>query len=361
MMKKFAKLCLCTAAAAVLATGCGSGDGGEKETESAAQSGQEAQISQGTVTLGNYMGLEITDPDSEVTDEDVENQIEYVLQNNPIQIPVTDRPAQEGDIVNIDYVGLKDGEAFDGGSAEGYDLTLGSGTFIDGFEDGLIGAEVGEERDLNLTFPENYGNADLAGQDVVFEVTVNSITEEQDAVLDDDFVQRVSDTSKTVEEYRQEVRESLEKIAQQSAQVQRQNEAIDLAVENSTFEGLDEQVDGEFNDQLDQMEAVLVQNGMTLENYAAMYGMDEEGFKDYMRSSIEDSIKINLVCQAIAEKEDLQVEDADRLEVAALYDLDSPDQLVEAYGQDAVDEAARNVKVMNFLVDHAVLTPAETE
>ena len=97
-----------------------------------------------------------------------------------------------------------------------------------------------------------------------------------------------------VEEYRQEVRESLEKIAQQSAQVQRQNEAIDLAVENSTFEGLDEQVDGEFNDQLDQMEAVLVQNGMTLENYAAMYGMDEEGFKDYMRSSIEDSIKINL-------------------------------------------------------------------
>ena len=214
---------------------------------------------------------------------------------------------------------------------------------------------------LNLTFPEDYGNADLAGQDVVFEVTVNSIQEEQEAVLDDAFVQKVSDTSTTVDEYRQEVRQSLEEMAVQSAQIEMQNQAIELAIENSTFDGLDEQVNAEFDSQLEQMNTALEQSGIALSDYAAMYGMDEDGFKDYMRSSIESSAQVTLVCQAIAEAENLQVEDSDRMEVAKLYDLESPDELVTAYGQEAVDEAARNMKVMNFLVDNAVKTPEETE
>ena len=364
MRKKLAALCFCAAAAAVLATGCKNSDSQEtqaQETAEQSQSETQADIPQGTVTLGNYMGLEITEPSTEVTDEDVETQINYTLSINPNMIEVTDRPAQDGDVVNIDYVGLKDGEAFDGGSAEGYDLTLGSGTFIDGFEDGLIGANTGDEVSLNLTFPEDYGNADLAGQDVVFEVTVNSIQEEQEAVLDDAFVQKVSDTSTTVDEYRQEVRQSLEEMAVQSAQIEMQNQAIELAIENSTFDGLDEQVNAEFDSQLEQMNTALEQSGIALSDYAAMYGMDEDGFKDYMRSSIESSAQVTLVCQAIAEAENLQVEDSDRMEVAKLYDLESPDELVTAYGQEAVDEAARNMKVMNFLVDNAVKTPEETE
>ena len=364
MRKKLAALCFCAAAAAVLATGCKNSDSQETEAQETAEQSQsetQADIPQGTVTLGNYMGLEITEPSTEVTDEDVETQINYTLSINPNMIEVTDRPAQDGDVVNIDYVGLKDGEAFDGGSAEGYDLTLGSGTFIDGFEDGLIGANTGDEVSLNLTFPEDYGNADLAGQDVVFEVTVNSIQEEQEAVLDDAFVQKVSDTSTTVDEYRQEVRQSLEEMAVQSAQIEMQNQAIELAIENSTFDGLDEQVNAEFDSQLEQMNTALEQSGIALSDYAAMYGMDEDGFKDYMRSSIESSAQVTLVCQAIAEAENLQVEDSDRMEVAKLYDLESPDELVTAYGQEAVDEAARNMKVMNFLVDNAVKTPEETE
>lgn len=365
MRKKFAALCLCAAAAAMVAVGCGKKDSQETDAAetTAAQSGtgEQAEIPQGTVTLGEYMGLEISEPSQEVTDEDVETQINYTLSMNPNMVEVTDRPAQEGDVVNIDYVGLKDGVAFDGGTAEGYDLTLGSGTFIDGFEDGLIGAEIGEERSLNLTFPENYGNADLAGQAVVFEVTVNSIQEEQEAVLDDAFVQTVSDTSTTVDEYRQEVRQYLEELAAQSAQIDMQNQAIELAIANSTFEGLDEQVDAEFQAQLDEMTAALEQSGISITDYASMYGMDEAGFNDYMRSSIESNAQVALVCQAIAEAEGLQAEDADRLEVAKLYGLDSPDELVNAYGQEAVDEAARNMKVMNFLVENAVRTPAETE
>ena len=364
MRKKLAALCFCAAAAAVLATGCKNSDSQEtqaQETAEQSQSETQADIPQGTVTLGNYMGLEITEPSTGVTDEDVETQINYTLSINPNMIEVTDRPAQDGDVVNIDYVGLKDGEAFDGGSAEGYDLTLGSGTFIDGFEDGLIGANTGDEVSLNLTFPEDYGNADLAGQDVVFEVTVNSIQEEQEAVLDDAFVQKVSDTSTTVDEYRQEVRQSLEEMAVQSAQIEMQNQAIEHAIENSTFDGLDEQENAEFDSQLEQMNTALEQSGIALSDYAAMYGMDEDGFKDYMRSSIESSAQVTLVCQAIGEPGNLQVEDSDRMEVAKLYDLESPDELVTAYGQEAVDEAARNMKVMNFLVDNAVKTPEETE
>ncbi len=358
MKKKIAALCLCAMFAVAFASGCGKSS--SQETSSQDQSDSQSDIPKGTVTLGNYIGLEITEPSNEVTDEDVETQINYTLSVNPTLVEVTDRPAQDGDVVNIDYVGLKDGVAFDGGSAQGYDLTLGSGTFIDGFEDGLIGANVGDEVSLDLTFPENYGNSELAGQDVVFEVTVNAIQEQQDAVLNDEFVQRVSGTCKTVEEYREEVRLYLEELAEQSAKNQMQDEAIDLVIADSTFEGLDEQVEAEFNTQLEQMTAALEQSGFTLADYVAMYGMEEDDFKEYMRSSIESSTRINLVCEAIAEKEGLQVEDEDRLEVARLYNLDSPDELVDAYGQEAVDEAARNVKVMNFLLDNAVITPEET-
>lgn len=353
MMRKFTRLCLCTVAAAVLASGCGKKDA--QETTAAETTAAEAQeeVPEGKVTLGEYKGLEITEMDTTVTDEQVESQISYVLNSNPEMAQVSDRAAKEGDVVNIDYVGMKDGEAFAGGTAEGYDLELGSGSFIDGFEDGLIGAETGAELSLNLTFPENYGNAELAGQDVVFDVTVNAIKEKKDAVLDDAFVQRISQKSKTVEEYRAEIRTMLEENAKENAEYQKQNDAMDQVIASSTFEGLDAQVDAEMEQQLAQMQLALDQNGMSLGDYASMFGMDEDGFKDYMRSDVENSIKIRLVTKEIAAKENLEVDDEARLGVAAIYGLDSPDELIEAYGQEVLDEAARNMKVMNFLVENA--------
>ncbi|MDO5416796.1 MAG: trigger factor, partial [Lachnospiraceae bacterium] len=312
-----------------------------------------ADVPEGSVTLGEYKGLEITEPDVEVTDEQVESQIQYVLSSKATTEEVTGRPAQDGDIVNIDYVGMKDGVAFEGGTAEGYDLTLGSGSFIDGFEDGLIGANTGDEVSLNLTFPENYGNADLAGQAVVFDVTVNAIKEKKDAVLDDEFVKTVSETSKTVDEYRAEIRSQLEEAAAQNAEIQKQNEAMLQVIENATYEGLDEHVEAEFGNQLIQMNAALKQQGMELSSYATMFGMDEEGFKDYMRSDIENSIKVSLAAAKIAEQENLEVDDEARKAVAEIYGLESPEELVATYGQEAVDEAARNVKVMDFLIENA--------
>ena len=187
-MRKLKLLCLCGLTAAVLMTGC-------------AGSTDTTNVNLGSATVSEYRGVKINVAAPEVTDDEVDQKIQTNLKQNPNEVEV-DRAAQDGDIVNIDYKGTKDGEAFDGGTAEGQDLTLGSGSMIDGFEDGLVGAKKGETKTLDLTFPENYREESLAGQAVVFEVTVNAVKEKQDAVLDDAFVQRTSDYQ-TVDEYKE--------------------------------------------------------------------------------------------------------------------------------------------------------------
>ena len=174
--------------------------------------GCSGEISNDYVTITKYKGVEIDKVDADaVSDNDVEAQINSVLQSKSTTTEVTDRAAQTGDTVTIDYEGKKDGVAFDGGTATDAQLTLGSGQFIDGFEDGVVGHNIGDTFDLDLTFPENYGNEDLAGQAVVFTVTLKGISQTDVPELTDEFVQSVSDTSKTVEEYKKEIKKSLKK------------------------------------------------------------------------------------------------------------------------------------------------------
>lgn len=346
-------------AAALLASGCGK-KGGETASQEETASQAPTESVKASVTLGEYTGLEVTKAEALVTDEQVDEQIKRILQENPEKTTVTGRPAQEGDVVNIDYVGMKDGEAFAGGTAEGYDLELGSNSFIDGFEDGLVGANTGDELSLNLTFPENYGNAELAGQAVVFDVTVNAIKEQSEAELTDEFVKRVSKTSTTVEAYRKEIREQMEESARQDAKIRMQNQAMDLAMAASTFESLDPQVDLEFQLQMGEINESLKQGNMTLADYTAMFGMDEESFNSFMRADIENRLKVTLTAEAIAKAENLEVDDDARLEVAKVYGLENIEDLVARYGQEAVDEAARNVKVMDFLLANAKMVEEET-
>lgn len=347
------------AAAALLASGCGK-KGGETASQEETASQAPTESVKASVTLGEYIGLEVTKAEALVTDEQVDEQIKRILQENPEETTVTDRPAQEGDVVNIDYVGMKDGEAFAGGTAAGHDLKLGSNSFIDGFEDGLVGANTGDELSLNLTFPENYGNAELAGQAVVFDVTVNAIKEQSEAELTDEFVKRVSKTSTTVEAYRKEIREQMEESARQDAKIRMQNQAMDLAMAASTFESLDPQVDLEFQLQMGEINESLKQGNMTLADYTAMFGMDEESFNSFMRADIENRLKVTLTAEAIAKAENLEVDDDARLEVAKVYGLENIEDLVARYGQEAVDEAARNVKVMDFLLANAKMVEEET-
>ena len=353
-MKKYVRLTLCCAAAVMLASGCGKKSDTVEETTTAASETQAEITDKGEVTnLGQYKGVEVTKEDTTVSDAELDQRIANILQANPEVTEITDRPAQEGDTVNIDYVGMKDGVAFDGGTAEGYELELGSGVFIPGFEDGLIGASTGEERSLNLTFPENYGNADLAGQAVVFDVTVNKIEEKKNAILDDAFVQRVSDFS-TVDEFRADTMATLQDEKEQDAEQQIKNDAFQAAVDNSEYSLNEAAVEQEYNSQVDSYETSFANYGMTIASYAEMLGQTEDEFKETLRKAAETGIKQQLLIQAIAEKEGLTIEDADRENLAEQFGTDV-ETLKNAYGDELVDELAMTYKVVDFIADNAVV------
>ena len=353
-MKKYVRLTLCCAAAVMLASGCGKKSDTAEETTTVASETQAEITDKGEVTkLGQYKGVEVTKQDTTVTEADLDQRIASILKANPEVTEITDRPAQKGDTVNIDYVGMKDGEAFDGGTAEGYDLELGSGVFIDGFEDGLIGANTGEERSLNLTFPEDYTNADLAGQAVVFDVTVNKIEEKKDAVLDDAFVQRVSDFS-TVDEFKADTMETLQKEKEQSAAQQVEDDAFAAAMHNSEYSLNEAAVEQQYNNQVSYYENMFSSYGFTMESYAEMMGQTEDEFKATLHTAAENAIKQQLLIAAVAEKEGFTVDDADRESLAERYGTDVK-TLQDTYGADMVDETAMIYKVVEFIGKNAVV------
>ena len=352
-MKKNVRLILCCAAVVMLAAGCGK-KSDTTETTTAAETTEAEITDKGEVTkLGQYKGIEVTKEDTTVTDAELDQRIASILQANPEITEITDRSAQNGDTVNIDYVGMKDGVAFDGGTAEGYDLELGSDAFIDGFEDGLIGANVGEERSLNLTFPEDYGNADLAGQAVVFDVTVNKIEEKKNAILDDAFVQRVSDFS-TVDEFKADTMAALQEEKGQSAAQQVEDDAFAAAVDNSEYSLNEAAVEQQYNNQLTYYENMFSSYGFTMESYAEMIGQTEDEFKETLHTAAENAIKQQLLIDAVAEKEGLIVEDADRESLAENYGTDLK-TLQDTYGEDMVDQTALIYKVVEFIGSNAVV------
>lgn len=358
-MKRWTRVFLCAAVVVLAASGCKKEEvqeSTEAPTETSVPEETEAptmaELPEASVTLGEYKGIVVEDPYVEITDEDVEARITQALAANPKQTEV-DRPAENGDVVNIDYVGMKDGVPFDRGADDNYDLVLGSHSFIDGFEDGLVGAKTGDELSLNLTFPENYGNAELAGQDVVFDVTVNAVKEQSEAELNDEFVKTVSEESETVEEYRAELRKMMEEQARAEADMQIQNAVVDKVVENASFTGLEGRVEAEFTQELASMESALSEQGTTLAEYAQMYGMDEDMMKEQLRAQVQGVNEINLIADAVAEAEGLKADDASRQRLAELNGVESVIDLVTQYGQEAVDNAAKRILVMDFLVENA--------
>ena len=342
-MKKIAKLCLCAAAALSLLAGCSG-------------SAEEGQEDLGTVTLAEYKGVTVNVPPAEVTDEDVENRIQSVLSQNQEEVEV-DRAAEEGDVVNIDYTGYQNGEEFAGGSAEGEDLELGSGTMIDGFEDGLIGLKKGDTKELNLTFPEDYREAALAVQSVVFDVTVNAVKEKRDPELTDEFVQSISDYQ-TVEEYRQGIRDEILTQRQESVDLQIQQTVLQNVVDNSQFDLSRNAISRRYNAQIDQYQEQAKMYGMRLSQLAQSYGMDEGSFKEYVYASVEDDAKNQLVLNTIAAQEGIAVTDEARQELADMNGQ-TVEEGVEAYGQESFDQMALNRQVMKFLAENAV-NEAET-
>lgn len=349
-MKKLALICLCGLAAVSIMTGCSNSNADGKENL-------------GTVDLAEYKGVQVSVPAVMVTDTEVESQISQVLSQNPTEEEV-DRPAADGDIVNIDYVGKQDGVEFAGGTAQGQDLTLGSGRMIAGFEEGLLGLKKGDKKELNLTFPEDYSETALAGQAVVFDVTVNAVKEKKDAVLDDAFVQSISDY-KTVDEYRASVRENLLNQKQQSADVQVQQYVLKNVVDNSKFKLNKNTVSKRYNARIAQYKEQAKMYGTDLAGMARANGMDTAGLQQAVYASVQDDVKNQLVINTVAEREGITLEDADRQAFADMNGQTLEDA-VGYYGQETLDEMALNQKVMKFMADNAVnetqdtTAPAET-
>lgn len=317
------------------------------------------------VQLGDYMGVEVSVEAPSVEDSQIDSYIDNVRNSNKIKNEVTNRAVKDGDVTDISYVGKKDGVAFDGGTADNYELTIGSGNFIEGFEDGVIGMKTGETKDLNLTFPEEYQNADLAGADVVFTVTLNKIYEEELPELNDEFVAGLGvENVATVEEYKQYVYDNLLKTAQSRHDMEVESAVLKAVRANATIKTLPEAMTERYYDRL--VSNLTYQAGMygfDLETFMLYgYGMTTEQYEEEMKVSAQEAAEQVVVLQAIAEKDGMTVSDEDMeadIEAnASSYGYESADAYKEALGGEikGYREYMMTEKVTAFLVENAKVT-----
>lgn len=261
------------------------------------------------VSLGKYKGLEIKKvPKEEVTDADVDAELKRQQDANAKIVEVTDRPVQDKDDITLDFAGSIDGEPFEGGTATDYDLVIGSGSFIPGFEDQLIGAKIGEEKDVNVTFPEDYHAKDLAGKPAVFKCTVKTIKEKQLPELNDDFADEVSEFS-TLDEYKADIRKNLEVQREDAWKQTRQNEAVAAAVADAKLDLPDAMVETQAESLANEFGQNLAMQGMRLQDYLKYTGMTQQQFIDQMKPQATTRIKNSLVLEAIADAEKIEVSD----------------------------------------------------
>ena len=312
------------------------------------------------VTLGDYKGVTVEKTIQSVTDEDVQNEIDNALANYPVEV---DQAAKEGDTVNIDYVGKIDGEEFDGGSEQGADLKLGSGKFIDGFEDGLIGARKGETRTLNLTFPEDY-TQDLAGKAVEFTVTVNAVKEPLSEPTD----QWVADNIEgydNLADYKAGIRSEQEESNEQTAENQVRYAAWTQVIDNCTINEYPEtlvEVGKKLYEQ--QVETYAKYAGMELDAYIESSGLTQEEYQSNMEEYGKNVAAQALVCQAICDKEGFAIGDDDYQK--ALQDMlteygCTEDELIQTYGQDNVEQSIMLNRVSNLILENANVTEVQAD
>lgn len=312
------------------------------------------------VTLGDYKGVTVEKTIQSVTDEDVQNEIDNALANYPVEV---DRAAKEGDTVNIDYVGKIDGEEFDGGSDQGADLKLGSGKFIDGFEDGLIGARKGETRTLNLTFTEDY-TQDLAGKAVEFTVTVNAVKEPLSEPTD----QWVADNIEgydNIADYKAGIRSEQEESNEQTAENQVRYAAWTQVIDNCTINEYPEtlvEVGKKLYEQ--QVETYAKYAGMELDAYIESSGLTQEEYQSNMEEYGKNVAAQALVCQAICDKEGFAIGDDDYQK--ALQDMlteygCTEDELIQTYGQDNVEQSIMLNRVSNLILENANVTEVQAD
>ena len=307
----------------------------------------------GSVTLGEYKGIKVAAQSTEVTEKLIDDDIEYLRQNDYTYEPITDRASQLGDTVNIDYTGKENGEAFSGGTGQQYDLELGSGRFVANFEDECVGLKAGDEKTFDLTFPENYGAANLAGHTVQFTVKVNEVKQKVIPELNDAWVQKYTDgAQKTVAEYREFVRNELQTHLDQTSYQAAQYNALQTVINNSQLDIKPEAIEEEYDSLMADTEKQLSQYGMDLEQYASINGMTVDEYKAQIKANAQKIVAQDLVIKAIYDAEKMTLDDSDYEYVAEYYGM-SVDEIKSTVSQDVFDQAAMNFKVTRFLYDNA--------
>ena len=314
-------------------------------------------------TLGQYKGIEAPKAAVTVTDEEVDEDIKQLASRNS-SISTVERAAKDGDTVIIDFDGYMDGVAFDGGKGENYTLRLGSGTFIPGFEDQVVGMAAGDEKDVEVTFPADYGTQELAGKPATFKVKVHEVKETLVPELDDEFAKDVSETAETLEDLKKERREKLEKDKSDEAEHNFKNEVVKKAMDNLEVVIPDAMVEAQLDDMMNQYAMNMQSSGFTLEQYAQMMGTTIQGLREQSREGAVQQIRNTLLLEKVAEEENIQVSDEELEEeyqtMAKEYDMDV-EKVKEYLPLEDLRKEKQLQKAMDLIVDNAVATEPKAE
>lgn len=263
------------------------------------------------VDLGEYKGLEAEEMSTEVTDDDIDHQIGHLLESHTEMVVKDEGEVENGDSVNLDFDGYVDGEQFEGGQAEGYDLEIGSGSFIEGFEEQLIGLKVDDEKDVEVTFPEDYQAEHLAGKTATFKVKINSIKVKETPELDDELVKELDQGVDTVDALKEKLAEEVKQTKEEQAESQLKEELVEKASDNAEVTIPEAMVTSELDRMFQEFEQQLSQQGINMEMYQQLSGQDENAMRDQMKGDAEKRVRTNLTLKQIADDENIEISEED--------------------------------------------------
>lgn len=311
------------------------------------------------VTLGDYKGIQVEKKEVTVTDEEVMDRIEKEREQNSRMLTVDDRPIQKDDIAVIDFEGFVDGEPFEGGKAEGHSLTIGSGSFIDNFEDQLIGKSIGDVLDVNVTFPEEYHSEELAGKPAVFKVKINEIKAKELPELDDDFAQDVSEFD-TLDEYKENIKATLKESKEKELKTAKENEIVDKIIENASMDIPEPMIESQVNQMAEDFAQRMSYQGLSLDQYFQFTGMDSRKFIESLRPQALKRIQSRLVLEAIVKAEGIQVSeeelDKELTEMATMYkmEIDKLKEMISDKEKEQIEADIAVQKAVDFVLEASV-------
>ena len=307
--------------------------------------------------LGKYKGIEIKKIEYNLEDKDIEHELEHMQEHNSRLISIDDRPVEDGDITVIDFEGFVDGKTFEGGRAENYELTIGSKTFIPGFEDQIIGMKIDEEKDVNVTFPEEYFSKDLAGKEATFKVKLHEIKKKELPKLDDEFAKDVSEFD-TLEELKKSIKEKLEEDAKQRQKYETEEAVVKAVTENIEVEVPSGMIETEVENMIKDIETRLSYQGLKLEQYLQMLNKTEDEMKKEYEPQALEAVKTRLMIDAVikAEKIEANIEEIDEKikEMAKNYGKENDEEFIQNENvRKYIEEGIKSEKALDFLVKNA--------